>query len=178
MKRAVYVANMLNLDMGMFYKRRDYTKIVNGEHPVLAHEFLGSSVEDKDVIIVDDMISSGNSIIDIATKLKERKARRVFLFSTFGLFTSGLDKLDKAYEDGIIDKILTTNLIYQSPELLKRPWYVSCDMGKYLAYIIDTLNHDSSISDLLDPYTKTWKFIANYNRSQQNSGKFRFPPRK
>ncbi len=178
MKRAVYVANMLNLDMGMFYKRRDYTKIVNGEHPVLAHEFLGSSVEGKDVIIVDDMISSGNSIIDIATKLKERKARRVFLFSTFGLFTSGLDKMDKAYEDGIIDKILTTNLIYQSPELLKRPWYVSCDMGKYLAYIIDTLNHDSSISDLLDPYTKTWKFIANYNRSQQNSGKFRFPPRK
>ena len=129
--RAVYLANVLNLDMGMFYKRRDYTKIVDGRNPIVAHEFLGSSVEGKDVIILDDMISSGDSILDVARQLKQRKARRIFAAATFGLFTNGLDKFDKAYEEGSIDAILTTNLIYQTPELLERPYYINCDMSKY-----------------------------------------------
>ena len=172
MKRAVYVANMLGLDMGMFYKRRDYTRIVNGQHPVVAHEFLGSSIQDKDVIIVDDMLSSGNSAIDIVRNLKKRGAARIFIFTTFGLFTGGLEKFDKAYEEGLIDRILTTNLIYQTPELLERPWYTSIDMSKYIAYLIDTLNHDSSISDLLNPYNKIWKLIARYNKAQQDGVDF------
>ncbi len=151
MGRAIYIANVLGLDMGMFYKRRDYTRIVNGRNPILAHEFLGTSVEGKDMIIIDDMISSGESMLEVASELKKRKANRIFIFSTFGLFTNGLDKIDKAYEEGIIAKVLTTNLIYQSPELLQRDWYINCDMSKYIAYIIDTLNHDSSISDLLIP---------------------------
>ena len=172
MKRAVYVANMLGLDMGMFYKRRNYTEFVNGQHPVVAHEFLGSSIEGKDVIIVDDMLSSGNSAIDIVRNLKKRGAARIFIFTTFGLFTGGLEKFDKAYEEGLIDRILTTNLIYQTPELLERPWYTSIDMSKYIAYLIDTLNHDSSISDLLNPYNKIWKLIARYNKAQQDGVDF------
>ena len=146
--RAVYLANVLGLDMGMFYKRRDYTQIVDGRNPIVAHEFLGSSVEGKDVIIIDDMISSGDSIIDVATELKRRKAKRIFAAATFGLFTNGLDKFDKAYEEGIIHGILTTNLIYQTPELLSRPYYINCDLSKYIALLIDTLNHDGSISSL------------------------------
>ncbi len=151
MGRAIYLANVLGLDMGMFYKRRDYTRIVNGRNPIVAHEFLGSSVEGKDVIIMDDMISSGESVLEVANNLKTRNANKIFVCASFGLLTNGLDRFDKAYNDGIITKVLTTNLIYQSPELLSRPWYVSCDMSKYIAYIIDTLNHDTSISDLLDP---------------------------
>ena len=146
--RAVYLANVLNLDMGMFYKRRDYTQIVNGRNPIVAHEFLGSSVEGKDVIILDDMISSGDSILDVAKQLKQRKAKRIFAAATFGLFTNGLAKFDQAYEEGIIDGILTTNLIYQTPELLERPYYINCDMSKYIALMIDTLNHDGSISSI------------------------------
>ena len=138
--RAVYLANVLNLDMGMFYKRRDYTQIVNGHNPIVAHEFLGSSVEGKDVIILDDMISSGDSILDVAKQLKQRKAKRIFAAATFGLFTNGLAKFDQAYEEGMIDGILTTNLIYQTPELLERPYYINCDMSKYIALMIDTLN--------------------------------------
>lgn len=149
--RAVYLANVLNLDMGMFYKRRDYTKIVDGRNPIVAHEFLGSSVEGKDVIILDDMISSGDSILDVAKQLKQRKAKRIFAAATFGLFTNGLEKFDEAYEEGIIDAILTTNLIYQTPELLSRPYYINCDMSKYIALMIDTLNHDGSISSILSP---------------------------
>ena len=147
--RAVYLANVLGLDMGMFYKRRDYTQIVDGRNPIVAHEFLGSSVEGKDVIIIDDMISSGDSIIDVATELKRRKAKRIFAAATFGLFTNGLDKFDKAYEEGIIHGILTTNLIYQTPELLSRPYYINCDLSKYIALLIDTLNHDGSILSLI-----------------------------
>ncbi len=150
-ERAVYLANVLNLDMGMFYKRRDYTRVVNGRNPIVAHEFLGSSVEGKDVIILDDMISSGDSILDVAKQLKQRNAKRIFAAATFGLFTNGLDKFDEAYEQGLIDGILTTNLIYQTPELLSRPYYINCDMSKYLALMIDTLNHDGSVSDILDP---------------------------
>ncbi|MDL2302159.1 ribose-phosphate pyrophosphokinase [Lachnospiraceae bacterium OttesenSCG-928-D06] len=162
MNRAIYVANVLGLDMGMFYKRRDYTTIVNGRNPIVAHEFLGSSVDGKDVIIIDDMISSGDSVLEVAAALKERKANRIFVFTTFGLFTSGLDKFDQAYENGILDKVLTTNLIYQTPELLQRDWYINCDMSKYIAFIIDTLNHDSSISDLLNPSERIQSFVAKY----------------
>lgn len=162
MKRAVYIANVLGLDMGMFYKRRDYTTVVDGHNPIIAHEFLGSSVEGKDMIIVDDMISSGESMLEVADGLKKRGANRVFCFSTFGLFTNGLSAFDEAYKKGLIDRVLTTNLIYQTPELLERPWYISCSMSKYIAYIIDTLNHDSSISDLLDPSARIQSIVSRY----------------
>ena len=163
MGRAVYFANVLGLDMGMFYKRRDYTKIVNGRNPIVAHEFLGTNVEGKDVIIIDDMISSGESMIDVASELKKRGAKRVFCATTFGLFTNGFDKFDEAYEKGIIDKILTTNLVYQPDELLSKPWYINVDMSKYMALLIDTLNHDSSISDLLNPVDRIQKRVKEYN---------------
>ena len=164
--RAIYIANVLGLDMGMFYKRRDYTHGINGHNPVVAHEFLGSSIEGKDMIIIDDMISSGNTILEVAAELKARKARRIFAFATFGLFTVGLERFDKAYEDGIIDRVLTTNLIYQTPELLKREWYIDCDLSKYIAYIIDTLNHDSSISDLLNPVERIQSIITKYHKGE------------
>ena len=172
MKRAVYYANVLGLDMGMFYKRRDYTTFVNGVNPVLDHVFLGSSVEGKDMIVIDDMLSSGDSILEVAGALKKRKARRVFICETFGLFTDGIEKFDKAYAEGKFDKIITTNLIYQKPELKERPWYVCCGMSKYLAYLIDTLNHDSSISDLLDPREKILKIVERYNKAQAEGKKF------
>lgn len=168
MTRAIYIANVLGLDMGMFYKRRDYTRVVNGRNPIVAHEFLGTSVEGKDMIIIDDMISSGESILETAAALKERKARKIFVFATFGLFTNGLEKFDKAYKDGVIDKILTTNLIYQTPDLLERDWYINCDMSKYIAYIIDTLNHDSSISDLLNPNERIQNIVARYKNGELN----------
>ncbi len=162
MSRAIYMANVMGLDMGMFYKRRDYTKIVHGRNPIVAHEFLGTSVEDKDVVIIDDMISSGESALEVAAELKERKARRVFICATFGLFTNGLERFDQAYANGIIDRVLTTNLIYQTPDLLSREWYIDCDMSKYIAYIIDTLNHDASISDLLNPNERIQNIVARY----------------
>ena len=164
--RAVYLANVLGLDMGMFYKRRDYSKIVDGRNPIVAHEFLGSSVEGKDVIIIDDMISSGESMIDVATELKKRKANRIFVVATFGLFTNGLERFDEAVADGTIYKVVTTNLTYQTPELLAKPYYINCDMSKYIAYIIDTLNHDSSISDLLNPYDRIQRLVAKYKAEQ------------
>ena len=165
--RAVYLANVLGVDMGMFYKRRDYSKIVDGRNPIVAHEFLGTSVEGKDVIIIDDMISSGESMIDVATELKKRNANRIFVVATFGLFTNGLDRFDKAVEDGTIYKVVTTNLTYQTPELLSRPYYINCDMSKYIAYIIDTLNHDSSISDLLNPYDRIQKLVSKYKKEHK-----------
>lgn len=164
--RAVYLANVLGLDMGMFYKRRDYTKIVDGRNPIVAHEFLGSSVEGKDVIIIDDMISSGDSIIEVATELKRRKAKRIFAAATFGLFTNGMERFDKAYEDGVISGILTTNLIYQTPELLSKPYYINCDMSKYIALIIDTLNHDGSISSILSPNERIQNVIRKYKNGE------------
>ena len=160
--RAVYLANVLGVDMGMFYKRRDYSRIVDGRNPIVAHEFLGTNVEGKDVLIIDDMISSGESMIDTARELKKRKANRIFVVSTFGLFTNGFASFDKAYEEGLIYRVVTTNLIYQSPELLSKEYYISCDMSKYIAYIIDTLNHDASISDLLDPYQRIQTLVAKY----------------
>ena len=154
MGRAVYYSNVLGLDMGMFYKRRDYSRVVNGRNPIVAHEFLGSSVEGKDVFIVDDMISSGESMLDVAKELKKRKAKRVFVAATFGLFTNGLKQFDEYYEQGLISKVLTTNVIYQTPDLLSRPYYINVDLSKYIALMIDKLNYDHSISELLDPNAK------------------------
>lgn len=165
-ERAIYIANVLGLDMGMFYKRRDYTKVINGRNPIVAHEFLGTSVEGKDMIIIDDMISSGESVLEVAAALKERKAGKIFICSTFGLFTNGLDKFDQAYKSGLIDKVLTTNLIYQTPDLLEREWYINCDMSKYIAYLIDTLNHDTSINDLLDPNEKIQTILSKYKTGE------------
>ena len=166
-ERAIYLANVLGLDMGMFYKRRDYSRIVNGRNPIVAHEFLGSSVEGKDVIIIDDMISSGDSMLDVARQLKDRKANRIFAASTFGLFTNGLAKFDEAYEQGILHGVLTTNLIYQTPELLERPWYINCDLSKYIALIIDTLNHDGSISDILNPSERIQNIMKKYQNGEK-----------
>lgn len=166
MSRAVYLANVLGLDMGMFYKRRDYTQIIDGRNPIIAHEFLGSDIEGKDMIIIDDMISSGDSMLEVARELKSRGARRIFIFCSFGLFTNGLEKFDRAYEEGLITKLLSTNLIYQTPELLERPYYVSCDMSKYIALLIDTLNHDVSISDLLDPYDRIQALLTRYRKGE------------
>ena len=167
MARAVYFSNVLGVDMGMFYKRRDCSRVVNGRNPIIAHEFLGSSVEGKDVIILDDMISSGDSILDVAKQLKQRKAKRIYAAATFGLFTSGLDKFDEAYEEGILNGVLTTNLIYQTPELLSKPYYINCDMSKYLALLIDTLNHDSSIGSILDPADRIQHVVNMYNNGEE-----------
>ena len=167
MSRAIYYANVLGIDMGMFYKRRDYSKVVNGRNPIVAHEFLGADVEGKDVFIIDDMISSGESLIDTAKELKERKARRVFACCTFGLFTSGFNKFDQAYANGTLNGVFTTNLIYQQPELLTKPWYVSVDMAKYIALIIDNLNHDMSISTILDSSQKINDKIAAYRTHRE-----------
>ena len=167
MGRAVFFANVLGLDLGMFYKRRDYTKIINGRNPIVAHEFLGASVEGKDVIIVDDMISSGESMLDTAKELKRMKARKVFICTTFGLFTGGLKKFDEYYENGIIDRVLTTNLVYQTPELLSKPYYINVDMSKYIALIIDNLNHDASLSDLLNPTGRINRLLAKYRAGER-----------
>lgn len=162
MHRAIFLANMLGVDVGMFYKRRDYTQIVNGRNPIVAHEFLGDSVEGKDVIIIDDMISSGESMLDVAKQLKNRKARRVYCMCTFGLFTNGLELFDQYYRDGIIEKVITTNLTYQPEDLLSREWYASADLSKYIALLIDHLNHDASISDILDQTERIQARINEY----------------
>ena len=164
MGRAVYYSNVLGLDMGMFYKRIDYSRVVNGRNPIVAHEFLGSSVEGKDVFIVDDMISSGESMLDVAKELKKRKAKRVFVAATFGLFTNGLKQFDEYYEQGLISKVLTTNVIYQTPDLLSRPYYINVDLSKYIALMIDKLNYDHSISELLDPNAKIQNSLAYYRK--------------
>ena len=161
--RAIYLANVLGVDMGMFYKRRDYSTIVDGRNPIVAHEFLGADVSGKDMIIIDDMISSGDSMLEVAALLKEKGAGKIFMCSTFGLFTNGLERFDKAYESGVFDRLLTTNLVYQTEELLQKPYYVNCDMSKYIALIIDTLNHDGSISKLLNPVERINKFLQKHN---------------
>ena len=169
MNRAVYLANNLKVDMGMFYKRRDYSRIVDGRNPIVAHEFLGAPVEGKDVWIVDDMIASGESMIDVASELKRRGANRIFVIATFGLFTKGMARFDKAIADGIIYKVVTTNLVYQSEELLSRDYYISCGMSKYIAYIIDTLNHDNSIARLLDPYDRIQRLVSKYKEEHKEA---------
>ena len=163
MSRAIYLANILGVDMGMFYKRLDYSQYVDGRHPVAAYEFLGPSLIGKDLILLDDMISSGDTALEIAAFLKEKKAGRIFICSTFGLFTDGLSKFDEAFENKKFDGLLTTNLVYQTPELLKKPYYYSVDMSKYIALIIDTLNHDLSISHLLDPVDRIRRNVERYN---------------
>ena len=166
MSRCMYYSSVLGVDLGMFYKKRDYSVIVNGKNPIVAHEFLGESVEGKDLVIVDDMISSGESVLDIAAQLKKRGAHRIFICTTFGLFCEGLEKFDAAYAAGSISKVFTTNLIYRSPELLKREWYREVDMSKYIAYLIDYLNHDQSISQLLDPSEKINKLLEKARAAQ------------
>ena len=163
MSRAVYLANNMGVDMGMFYKRRDYSRVVNGRNPIVAHEFLGSSVEGKTVLIIDDMISSGESMLDTARELNERKADKVIVCCTFGLFTNGLEKFDQFYEKGYIDYVITTNLNYRPQELFNRPWYIEADMSKYLAAIINSFNHDVSIGRTLSPTEKIQKLIRKRN---------------
>lgn len=164
MGRAIYFANVAGTDVGTFYKRRDYTKIVEGRNPIIAHEFLGSDVTGKDVVVIDDMISSGESMIDVATELKRRKANRIFVASTFGLFTNGLKKFDEAYKSGLIYRVMTTNLVYQPQELLEREYYINVDMSKYIALLIDTLNHDCSIAEYLNPTERIEKILKKYHQ--------------
>ena len=163
--RAIYLANVLGVDMGMFYKRRDYSTIIDGRNPIVAHEFLGADVSGKNMIIIDDMISSGDSMLEVAALLKKRGAAKIFMCSTFGLFTNGLERFDVAYKEGTFDRLLTTNLVYQTDELLEKPYYVNCDMSKYIALIIDTLNHDGSISKLLNPVERINKLLKKHNES-------------
>ena len=164
MGRSIYFGNVLGLDIGMFYKRRDYTRVVGGRNPIVAHEYLGSDLMGKDVIILDDMISSGESILEVGRELRKRGAGRIFFCATFGLFTDGLAAFDEAYKEGIFNKVVTTNLIYQTPELLEREYYISADMSKYIALLIDTLNHDFSISEFLDPTDRIHRILEKYGQ--------------
>ena len=167
MGKCMYYSSVMGIDLGMFYKRRDYSIVVNGKNPIVAHEYLGRDVVGKDVIIVDDMISSGDSVIDVARQLKEKGAKRIFTFATFGLFCNGLANLDKAYEEGVINQIFTTNLVYRTPELLEREWYTEVNMCKYVAYIIDTLNHDRTISHLLDQSKKIHNILDKFGQKKK-----------
>ena len=168
MGRCMYYSSVLGIDIGMFYKRRNYSVIINGKNPIEAHEYLGQDLTGKDVIVVDDMISSGESMLDVCSQLKSRGAKRIFAFSTFGLFTDGFEKFDKAYDDGIITKVFTTNLVYSRPGLNERPWHVEVNMCKYVSYIIDTLNHDATISELLDPAKRINKIVAKHRAEDEN----------
>ena len=168
MQRAIYMANVVGVDVGMFYKRRDYSTVIDGRNPIVAHEFLGADVKGKNMIIIDDMISSGDSMLEVAALLKEKGAAKIFMCATFGLFTNGLKKFDEAYEKGAFDRLLTTNLVYQTEELLQKEYYVNCDMSKYIALLIDTLNHDSSISKLLNPVERINRFLAKHNANLAN----------
>ena len=174
MARCMYFSSVLGLDIGMFYKRRNYSVVVNGRNPIEAHEYLGKDLTGKDVIIVDDMISSGESLIDVALQLKEKGAKRIFAFATFGLFTDGLDKFDKAYADGVLNRVFTTNLVYRRPDLLEREWYVEVNMCKYVSYIIDTLNHDDTISELLNPVKRIHNLVEKHKSEQAAQMKIAF----
>ena len=171
MSRCMYYSSVLGIDIGMFYKRRNYSVIINGKNPIEAHEYLGQDLTGKDVIVVDDMISSGESMLDVCSQLKERGAKRIFAFSTFGLFTDGFEKFDKAYNDGVISKVFTTNLVYARPGLNEKPWHVEVNMCKYVSYIIDTLNHDATISELLDPVKRINKIVAKHRADELKSAK-------
>ncbi len=171
MGRCMYYSTILGIDLGMFYKRRDYSIVVNGKNPIVAHEYLGRDLHGKDAIVVDDMISSGGSMLDVAKQLKTRGAERIFVFSTFGLFCEGLDKFDAAYADGSITKVFTTNLVYQPEELLKREWYAEVNMSKYISYLIDTINKGESISELLRPIDRINRYVENFKREQAENNK-------
>ena len=162
LNRTIYYSSAMGVDMGMFYKRRDYTRVVNGRNPIVAHEYLGDSVEGKDVFVADDIIASGDSILDLAYNLKKRKAKRVFAGATFAFFTSGLEAFDKAYADGVIDHVFATNLTYTPQAVLDRPWFSQADMSKYMAFVIATLNHDQSLSYLLNPWNRIEKLLTKY----------------
>ena len=174
MSRCMYYSSVLGIDIGMFYKRRNYSVIINGKNPIEAHEYLGQDLTGKDVIVVDDMISSGESMLDVAAQLKQKGAKRIFAFSTFGLFTSGPDKFDKAYKDGIIDRVFTTNLTYTRPDVLEREWHVEVNMCKYVAYIIDTLNHDDTLSELLNPVKRIHTLVDKHKKDQETQVQMEF----
>ena len=178
MGRCMYYSSVMGIDIGMFYKRRNYAKVVNGKNPIEAHEYLGRDLHGKDAIIIDDMISSGESLIDVALQIKEKGAKRIFAFATFGLFTDGLEKFDKAYKDGVFTRIFTTNLVHRTPELLSREWYVEVNMCKYVAYIIDTLNHDDTISTLLDPVKRIHNLLDKHRKEQGGQMKMNFDTKK
>ncbi|MBR3796033.1 MAG: ribose-phosphate pyrophosphokinase [Clostridia bacterium] len=165
--RNIYYSSALGVDLGMFYKRRDYTRVVNGRNPIVAHEYMGDTVEGKDVFVADDIIASGDSILDLAYNLKKRGAKRVFAGATFAFFTSGLDAFNKAYEEGVIDHVFATNLTYATPEVLSAPWFTQADMSKYMAFVIATLNHDQSISYLLDPWKRIEKLLKDYRENHK-----------
>ena len=168
LNRNIYYSSAMGVDMGMFYKRRDYTRVVNGRNPIVAHEYLGDSVEGKDVFVADDIIASGDSILDLAYNLKKRKAKRVFAGATFAFFTSGLEAFDKAYSEGIIDHVFATNLTYTPKEVQDRPWFSQADMSKYMAFVIATLNHDQSLSYLLNPWNRIEKLLTKYRAEHPN----------
>lgn len=167
MRRAIYLANVLGIDMGMFYTRRDYSTLVDGSNPILSTDYLGPSIEGKDIIVIDDMISSGNAVLSTAKLLKEKGARKIFICATFGILTNGTARFDEAYRQGLFNKLITTNLVYQPEELLSAEYYISCDMSKYIALIIDTLNHDDSLSGLLDPIDRIHRVMDAYNKGEQ-----------
>ena len=170
MQRNIFYSAVLGLDLGTFYKRRDYTTVINGRNPIVAHEYLGASVEGKDVIVVDDMIASGDSMIDLCKELKKRKANRIFAMATFAFFTSGTEEFDKAYQDGYLTRVIATNLTYRRPEVQSAPWFAEADLSKYIAYIVATLNHDRSLSSLLNPYDKIKRLLARYRADQAAEG--------
>ena len=170
MQRNIFYSSVLGLDLGMFYKRRDFTTVINGRNPIVAHEYLGASVEGKDVIVVDDMISSGDSILDLCKELKKRRANRIFAIATFAFFTNGLDAFNRCYEDGSLTKVIATNMTYRTPELLAAPWFAEADLSKYISYIIATLNHDRSLEALLNPYTRIKKLLTRYQAEQAAAG--------
>ena len=168
--RNIFYSSVLGVNMGFFYKRRDYTRLVNGRNPIIAHEYLGDSVEGKDILVSDDILSSGDSILDLAHQLKKRKANRIFAAATFGLFTNGIEAFNQAYEEGLIHRIISTNLTYRTPELLAAPWFIEADMSKYTAYIIATINHERSLSKLLTPYDRIKKLLGRYQAEQAENG--------
>ena len=165
--RNIYYSSAMGVNLGMFYKRRDYTRVVNGRNPIVAHEYMGVDVEGKDVFVADDIIASGDSMLDLAYNLKRRGAKRVFAGATFAFFTSGLEAFNKAYEEGAIDHVFATNLTYATPELLQAPWFTQADMSKYMAFVIATLNHDQSLSYLLDPWTRIEKLLGQYREEHK-----------
>ena len=171
MDRNTFYASVLGLNMGMFYKRRDYTRIVNGRNPIVAHEYLGEDLDGKNVFVSDDILASGESILDVARELKKRNANRIFAASTFALFTEGVEKFNKAYEEGLIDRVISTNLTYRREELKTAPWFIEADMSKYIGYIIATLNHDRSLSNLLSPYCRIQNLLLRYRQEQIDSGR-------
>jgi ribose-phosphate pyrophosphokinase len=170
MQRNIFYSSVLGLDLGMFYKRRDYTTVVNGRNPIVAHEYLGSSVEGKDVIVVDDMIASGESILDLCKELKARRANRIFAIATFAFFTSGIEEFNKAYNEGLLTKVVASNLTYRRPEVIAAPWFVEADLSKYISYIIATLNHDRTLSKLLNPYNRIKNLLERYKNEQTAEG--------